>query len=129
MNLELTEDTFEPYAMRHYKNDCCITIDEFYTDLKRIRYIKGLIRRYRESDDLRERLILNHIIILGNIFNAEAVVKMLLFKIDEDDWEVIKPFLSYLNFMPKVIYNLNGRNIWASEIRDNQQVVHKLTEL
>lgn len=129
MTFELTEDTFEPYAMKHYKNDCCITIDEFYADLKRIRYIKGLIKKYRDSNDLRERLILNHIIVLGNLFDIEALVKMLLFKIKEEDYPIIKPFLVYLNFMPSIVYGVKGKNLWSSDIREDKYVVNKLKSL
>lgn len=129
MSVELTEDNFEPYAMFHYRNDQCITIDEFYSDLKRIRYIKSLINKYAASGDLRERLILNHIIAMGNVFTIEGVVKMLFFKLDEDDYPILKPFLVYLNFMPKIIYNLHGRNIWSTEIHEDIHVKEKLNNL
>lgn len=129
MHLELNDETFEPYAMKHYRNDHCITIDEFYTDLKRVRYIRLLIERYKNSGDLRERLILNHIIALGNVFNIEGVVKMLFFKIEEDHHPILKSFLVYLSFMPKIVYNVNGRNIWSSEIKEDTHVSNTLKEL
>lgn len=125
----MTEDNFEPYAMYHYKNDHCITIDEFYNDLKRIRYIKSLINKYKASGELRERLILNHIIALGNMFTVESVVKMLFFRIDEEHHPVLKSFLVYLSFMPKIVYSVNGRNIWCSEIHEDPIVVNALKEL
>jgi len=125
----LTDDTFEPYAMKHYTNDCCISMDEFYDDLKRVRYIRALVRRYAASNDLRERLILNHLIALGNVFSIEAVVKMVLFKLEESEYSIIKPFLDYLNFMPKIVYDVAGKDIWSSEIREDKYVIKKLKEI
>jgi hypothetical protein len=129
MLFELNDDNFEPYAMKHYRNDHCITIDEFYNDLKRIRYIRLLITRYKDSGDLRERLILNHLIALGNMFDVEAVVRMLFFRCEEEHYPVIKSFLSYLSFMPKVVYNINGHNIWSSEIKEDSHVLNKLKSI
>jgi len=122
----LDENTFEPYAMKHYKNDYCFASEEFYEDLKSIRYIKILFNRYRNTGSLQERLILNHIITMGNVFSIEAVVKMLFFKISEEDYPILKSFLLYLNYMPQIIYNVEGRNIWSNEIIEDSLILQKL---
>jgi hypothetical protein len=97
----LTEKNFELYAIRNYYNPVCVDEDEFYDDLNRFKYIKRLLTRYKESDSPAVNLMLNHIVIVLNVFGIEAGIKMLEFKIKKEDWSVIKPFLIYL----KVINN------------------------
>lgn len=111
----LIEDNFMMYAMKAYDKPNCI-MSEFEEDLKRLKYIKRLIKRYKATGNLKERLILNHIIILSNVFGVEPTVRMLFYKIDRDDYEILKTFLTFLNFMPKVILGINGRNIHSSDI-------------
>jgi len=96
---KLTNDNFVQYAMNHYDNNQCATIAEFEEDLKRFLYLKKLFSRYRVNRDLRERLILNHIIVLYNIFGKEAT-NMLFFKIPEESWDALVTFLVYLERMP-----------------------------
>lgn len=127
--IELNDDTFELFAMKHYRNENCFDISEFYEDIKRIRYIRILINRYKDTGNLQERLILNHFIAMGNVFSIDGLVKLILHKVDEDDYQYIKPFLSYLNFMPKIVYGVKGRNIWDSEIRSDEHITKKLNEL
>jgi hypothetical protein len=97
--MKLTEDTFLVYAMRHYDNIQCHSIEEFEEDLRRFLYLKKLFSRYKNEHELRERLILNHIIVLYNIFN-EAATDMLLFKLEEYKSE-LTTFLIYLNRIPE----------------------------
>ena len=66
---------------------------------------------------------------MGNVFDIEAVVRMLFFKLEEEDHSVIKPFLKYLNFMPKVVFNIRGRDIWDAEIREDEHITQKLNLL
>ena len=75
-------------------------MDEFEEDLKRFKYIKRLLRKYQDSGDLKERLILNHIIVLNNVFGPEACSTLLLFKLETTLWKYIKPFMEYLNIFP-----------------------------
>ena len=91
------------YAMKMYNNPQCNTIDEFYEDLERIKYVKRLLYKYINRGILRERLILNHIIILTNLFGARATSKMLFFKLDENMFSALKTFLLYLNYLPEEI--------------------------
>ena len=95
----LTEESLLLYAAKHYYNPRCTDIEEFYEDLKRFKYIKRLLNRYQETDQLSERLILNHLIIIFNTFGIEASLKIMEFKIDPDQWHILKPFLIFFEFI------------------------------
>ena len=95
----LNEDNFEEYAVRNYRNVNCVSVLEFLDDLKKIKYIKRLINKYSEKGELRERLILNHIIFLSNVFGVEATVQMLKFKLEEDQHKSLNSFFVYLNYV------------------------------
>ena len=97
---ELTEDNFVLYAMKNYDNPSCKGLNEFVDDLKRFRYLKRLFRKYRAGSGVKERLIINHIIVIYNLFGQEASTKMLFFKIEKKYWPQLKSFLIYLNRMP-----------------------------
>jgi hypothetical protein len=97
----LTESTFLLYASKHYDNPQCTDISEFEEDLKRFQYLRKLFGRYRQDNELKERLILNHLIIIYNVFGPEAT-NMLFMKLHEFH-EYLKPFVVYLNFMPQVV--------------------------
>lgn len=100
MVYELTEDNFILFAMKHYDNPSCKGLNEFQDDLKKFRYLKRLFRKYRPGSGLKERLIINHIVVLYNLFGVYAATKMLFFKIDKKHWPQLKAFLLYLNLMP-----------------------------
>jgi hypothetical protein len=89
------------YASKHYDNPQCTDISEFEEDLKRFQYLRKLFGRYRQDNELKERLILNHLIIIYNVFGPEAT-NMLFMKLHEFH-EYLKPFVVYLNFMPQVV--------------------------
>ena len=96
---KLTEQNLLLYAAKHYYNPRFSDIEEFNEDLKRFKYIKRLVNRYLETGKLSERLILNHIIILFNVFDIEPALNMLEIKLDEKQWTVVKPFLIFLNYI------------------------------
>ena len=98
---ELDNDNFELYAAKHYRNLSCISTEEFYEDVARFKYVLRLLRRYRQSGLIQERLILNHIIVIYNVFEIFAANKMMFFKIDEDLWPSLKSFLIYLHYLPE----------------------------
>jgi hypothetical protein len=100
MNNELNEDNFIMYAIKHYENPHCSGISEFNDDLKRFKYLKRLFRRYSLGKGLKERLIINHIIIIYNLFGPDAATKMLFYKIEKKFWSQLKTFLIFLNYMP-----------------------------
>jgi hypothetical protein len=128
MVVELTDATFDVYAKHHYKNEYCMSIEEFYKDLSRIKYIRNLIKRYIDNDDLKERLLLNHLVALGNVFSIESVVKMVFFRLEEEMWPTIKPFLEYLNYMPEVV-SIRGYYIHTSDVPIDLNVKDKLNNL
>ena len=96
----LTEENFTLFAMKHYDNPHCRGVNEFNDDLKKFKYLKRLFRKYRAGGGLKERLIINHIIVLYNLFGVDAASNMLFFKIDKKYWPQLKSFLIYLNVMP-----------------------------
>ena len=91
------------YAMKNYGNPECSSIEEFHEDLNRIKYLKRLFRKYKTTGVLRERLILNHIIIFYNIFGIEAATRLLFTRIEEDLHPYLKTFIVYLNNLPEKI--------------------------
>lgn len=100
----LTEKNFELFAIRNYYNPICVDEDEFYEDLNRFKYIKRLITRYKESDSPAVNLLLNHIVIIMNVFGVQNGIQMLEFKIKKEDWNIIKPFLIYLKVIDNTKY-------------------------
>ena len=96
---ELTEKNLLLYAAKHYSNPTFSDIEDFYEDLKRFKYIKRLLNRYLETDDLSERLILNHLIVIFNMFGIEAALNILDLKLEEKHWPVVKPFLIFLKYI------------------------------
>ena len=98
---KLTPDNIMMFAMKHYDNPSCVDSKEFLDDMKRFKYLKRLFRKYDTSKVLKIRLILNHIIVLANVFGVDASSTLLFFKIDRKHWSVLKTFLVYLNYMPE----------------------------
>lgn len=98
---ELNARNFKLFASHHYNNPECLDVEEFKQDLNRFKYLKRLLKRYELTGELQERLILNHIIVLYNVFGISACNKMMWFKINEEHWHYIKPFLVFLNYLPE----------------------------
>lgn len=121
----LTEENFVNYAMHHYDNTQCITIEEFNDDLKRFLYLKKLFGRYINEGDLKENLILNHLVVIYNIF-GEAATNMLFFKLDQEYWEALTTFLVFLERMPE---ELPQHNLKLSEIKLDEFVIHILRNI
>ena len=96
---KITLDNVIKFAIKHYDNPQCEGEKEFYDDMKRFKYIKRLLRKHKDTGVLKERLLLNHIIVLNNLFGAEACVTLLLFKIQGEYWETLKSFLLFLNMI------------------------------
>ena len=97
---ELNESNYLLFAIKFYDNPQAVTKDDFETDLKRIRYVKRLLKRYKNSGELKVHLILNHLIILFNVFN-DATVPLLFYNLEEELWPSIKSFLVFLNRIPE----------------------------
>ncbi|CAB4141233.1 hypothetical protein UFOVP410_72 [uncultured Caudovirales phage] len=129
MAVKLTDKNIIMYAMKHYENVQCVDISDFYDDLKRINYIKRLFVRYKKTGQLKDRLILNHLIILYNVFSVEAATNILFFKIEREYWPQLKTFLVYLNYMPEKLTFLNTCDIITSDIPLDQTIISILRNL
>ena len=124
---DLNEKNFLLYAMKEYNNPQCTDIEEFNDDLKKIKYIKRLLNQYVSEGVLKERLLLNHIIIFYNVFPPAAATRILFFKIEEKFWPILKPFLFYLKLMPEDrIESVMGKEIKPNEILMDQGVIDSL---
>ena len=123
---DLNDDTFLMYAMREYNNMQCTDIEEFYDDLKKIKYIKRLFNSYRNNGQLKERLILNHFIIFYNVFTLQAGTRILFYKIEKDFWPMLKTFLIYLDRMPDKIDSVRGEIIRTSDIQLDDGIISRL---
>jgi hypothetical protein len=122
---KLSESNFLLYAMHHYDNPQCHSIEEFEEDLKKFLYLKKLFSRYKKDGELRERLILNHIIVLYNVF-GDATTDMLFYKIDEECWSSLITFLVYLERMPET---LPKYSIKLSDIALDENIISVLRKI
>lgn len=102
--LEINEKNFSLFAAKHYINPRILDYEEFKEDLIRFKYLKRLLNRYKEKKDLQERLILNHLVVIHNVFSLPEATEMCFFKIDESLWPTLKTFLLYLNLLPREGY-------------------------
>ena len=127
-NLDMNEQTFIIIAMKAYDQPNCV-LSEFEEDLKRIKYIKRLIGKYKISGELKERLILNHLIILANVFGVNTSVRMLFYKLNKDDYPILKTFLLFLNYMPTTIHSIRGSDIHSGDITVDLNVGNILRKL
>ena len=126
---DLNEKNFLLFAMQHYNNPQCVDVEEFNDDLRKIKYIKRLFNQYHTEGTLKERLILNHIIVFFNVFQTRAATRILFFKIEEKFWPMLKTFLFYLRFMPEdKVESINGKDILVTDIQMDQGIINKLRE-
>jgi hypothetical protein len=126
---DLNEDNYLMYTMREYNNLQCTDIEEFYDDLKKIKYIKRLFNIYKNNGQLKERLILNHLIIFYNVFNVESGTRILFYKIEEDFWPMLKTFLIFLDRMPNKIESIRGVTVRSSDIQLDDGIVTRLRSI
>ena len=130
MNFELTEENFAIYAIKHYDNPTCKGIAEFEDDLRRFSYITRLFRKNTAGKGLKERLIVNHLVVIYNLFGPEAATKMLFFKIEPRFWSELKTFLVYLSVMPiGFVARDQGNDVQGYEIPLDEEVVKALTKI
>lgn len=121
----INESTFLLVAMHHYDNSQCTSLAEFDEDLKRFGYLKKLLGRYKETGELKERLILNHIIVLYNLFGL-VTTELLFFKIDRQYWDTLATFLLYLERMPD---NVPEIGVKLAELTIDNNVLNILRKL
>jgi len=123
---DLTEESFLMFAMREYNNMQCTDIEEFYDDLKKIKYIKRLFNIYKNDGQLKERLILNHLITWYNVFPVQAGTRILFYKIEEQFWPMLKTFLIFLDRMPDKIESIRGKEIKSTDIKLDDGIITRL---
>lgn len=97
---ELNEKNYVLFAIRHYDNPSAVTREDFYDDLKRFKYVKRLLKRYQRGGELKTHLVINHMIVLYNVF-GEAATPLMFFKLDNSLWNTTKSFLMFLNKLPE----------------------------
>ena len=116
----LTHKNFKLYAAKMYNNPECLDVNEFKQDLNRFKYLKRLLKRYELTGDLQERLILNHIIVLYNVFGIKAANQMMWFKVEEEHYSALKTFLVFLHYLPED---------YKIEIPLDKDIIQRLREL
>jgi len=124
----LTEQNYLLYAAKVYEKPNAV-MSEFEEDLNRTLYVKRLLTKYYASGILKDRLIMNHLVILLNVFGVEATSRILFFKLEPKDLSVIKPFLIYLNSMPEMVYGVDGKDIPTSDITLDKGAIECLRNL
>ena len=126
---DLTDDNFLMFAMKEYNDIQCTSIEEFYDDLKKIKYIKRLFNIYKNTGQLKERLILNHLIVFYNVFPVQSGTRILFYKIEKDFWPMLKTFLIFLDRMPETIDSIRGEIIRASDIQLDNGIITRLRKI
>ena len=123
---DLNEGNFLMFSMKEYNNIQCVDIEEYYDDLKKIKYIKRLFNIYLNDGQLKERLILNHLIVFYNVFPIHAGTRILFYKIEEQFWPMLKTFLIFLERMPNKIESIRGKTILSTDIKLDDGIVTRL---
>lgn len=125
---DLNDDTFFIYAIKSYESINYVK-SEFQEDFKTFKYIKRLLQRYRNTGELREKLLLNHLTLVYNVFGVVPGTRILFYKIDEIDYSALKTFCVFLNKMPDVVPLIRGKNIVSSDIPLDLNVVELLRKI
>lgn len=121
----LNSDNIMIYAVKAYDKPNCI-MSEFKDDMKRFNYLKRLFKRYRSLGEIRERLVINHLIVLCNVFTPEIATRLLFYKMAKEDYSPLKTYLTFLNVMPERIKGIKGRDIYSSDIPLDNTLVNLL---
>ena len=124
--IELDENTFLVYAIKHYYNPGCMGMQELEDDLKRIKYIKRLLNRYHKTGEVNERLVINHLIVLYNVF-GNAATDILFYKLEPEYWTDLKTYLVFLNRMP--LETVVSKGIPETNIPLNSELIEILRKI
>lgn len=125
---DLNNDNVTIYAVKAYDRPNCI-MSEFKDDMKRFNYLKRLFKRYRKFDELRERLVLNHLVVLYNVFGPEAATRLLFYKMSKDDYSALKTYLVFLSVMPERVRGIKGQDVISSEISVDFKIADVLRDI
>lgn len=112
---DLTNDNILIYAVKAYDKPNCI-MSEFKEDMKRFNYLKRLFKRYRKVGELREQLVLNHLVVIYNVFGPEVAARLLFFKMAKEDYSALKTYMLFLNIMPEKVRGIKGQDLISSDI-------------
>lgn len=126
-NFILTDDNYILYAAKRYENINCGGTQEFYDDLERIVYLKRIFNKYKKNGSIQKRLVLNHLIVLYNVFNSFAITRILFLRLKEHH-EILKPFLIFLNKLPPIVYNINMVDINTIDIKMDDNIISILRQ-
>lgn len=128
--LVITERNWVQYAIAHYDNPTCTSPEEFYEDMQRFKYLKKLVTQYETKGDLKDRLILNHLILLGNVLGPEPLVRLLFLKMYEC-MTVLKPFLMLLRILPAAVHGIGKENksYFTDDIPLDEEIVQCLRRI
>jgi len=131
MNLfdDLNEKNYLHFAMKYYDNRQCTSVEEFNEDLNKIKYVKRLFNRFLETGELRTNLILNHLIVIYNVFENEAATRMLFFRVEKKFYSILKPFLIFLNRLPEKVKGIDGEEIQTNHIPLNETTIKELRKI
>ena len=131
MNLfdDLNEKNYLHFAMKFYDNRQCTSVEEFNEDLNKIKYVKRLFNRFLETGELRTNLILNHLIVIYNVFENEAATRMLFFRVEKKFYSILKPFLIFLNRLPEKVKGIDGEDIQTNHIPLNETTIKELRKI
>lgn len=124
----LDDDNYKLYAAKVYDKPNAV-MSEFEEDLNRILYLKRLLTKYYTTGILKDRLLINHLMILYNVFGLEAATRLLFLKLDNRDHEVIKPFLVFLKYLPDMVYGIKGKDLITQEIRMDEEALKCIRNL
>ena len=104
-------------------------MSEFKDDMKKFNYLKRLFQRYRKEGDLREQLVINHLVVLYNVFGPEVATRLLFYKLSKDDYSSLKTYLIFLNCMPEVVKGIKGHDIYSSDIPVDMKIAEILRQI
>lgn len=124
----LMNDNAMMYAIKAYDKPNMV-MSEFKEDMKRFNYLKRLFRRYKKYDELREQLVLNHLVVLYNVFGPEVATRLLFFKVPKEDYSTLKTYLLFLSCMPEVVKGIKGQDIRSSDIEVDFKVAEVLRKI
>ena len=131
MNLfdDLNEKNYVHFAMKYYVNIQCTSVEEFNEDLNKIKYVKRLFNRFLDTGELRINLIMNHLIVIYNVFETEAATRMLFFRVEKRFYSILKPFLLFMERLPEIVKGINGNDIHTNEIPLNETTIKELRKI
>lgn len=125
----LTKENISLYTAKHYDNPHCCSDEEYLKDLKTIKYIKVLLNKVHRGDSINYRILLNHFILLSNIFPGVSFPTLCFFHFEERSWNIIVPILLFLSRMPKTVKSVSGRTLCVSDISLDTKMINILRSL